>query len=168
MVHLQKELRKDLVAARQNGVLVVENGIPTPFVNQRYAGAWSGDVKGKLQTLRSGICLQKNKRKKFLIYFFLTAATPNALARAMQAYRCNNGFQLDMNAHVFVYNAIFKLNKENKVKMQMLHEQMQWPRDANFHRFIVDNNKRDFFYVFKKENPLFRGTDSEVIYSKNP
>lgn len=162
----QATKRKTTVSARQNGVMVIQNGEPTPFINQRYAGAWSGDVKGRLQTLRSAVCIQHKDNKRYLLFLALTAATPSALARTMQAYQCEDGFQLDMNAHVFVYNTIFRLNRHKKVKMQLLHEEMQWPRDANFHRFIVDNNKRDFFYIFNRNSPLFQGPNRSHISKK--
>lgn len=144
------------VSARQNGVLVVEGGEPTQFVNRWGFGNWSGDANGNLFTLRSAVCIQENEDRQYLLFFAFTGATPSTLARVMQAYRCQSGMQLDMNAYMYLHNAIFKLDEAGKLSVSYLHTEMEYPKGIKLHRYILDNNERDFFYVYRK-NPMGGG-----------
>src|ERR1019366_10492467 len=87
--------------ARQNGVPLVEfdepsqSTVPGLLVNSWGPGNWSGSEDMKLRTIRSGAALQWNGKKRFLIYAVFSDATPSAMARVFQAYRCHYGMLLD-------------------------------------------------------------------------
>src|SRR5258708_32914826 len=79
--------------ARQDGVPLIElderggSAVPGRWVNNWGAGNWSGSEGMRLRTIRSGVALQSNGRKQFLIQAAFSAATPSAMARAFQAYQ---------------------------------------------------------------------------------
>jgi hypothetical protein len=56
--------------------------------------------------MRSGLALQINQGKRFLIYAVFSDATPSAMARIFQAYRCDYAMLLDMNALAHIPCAI--------------------------------------------------------------
>jgi hypothetical protein len=141
---------EQIVSARQNGVPLIESLEPTPLVKNWAWGHWSGDAKGNLQSLRSAICIQKHKSKRFLIFAAFTAATPSSMAKTLQAYRCENALHLDMNAYMYVHNALIDFKSPDKVQVEYLHQEMEYPKGLKNHRFILDNNERDFFYVYRK------------------
>ena len=62
----------------------------------------------KLRTMRSGAALQTNHGKRFLIYAVFSDATPSAMARIFQAYRCDYAMLLDMNALEHTYLALYR------------------------------------------------------------
>lgn len=71
--------------ARQNGVPLVEDGIPGPLVPPHWGGPgnWSGSAEAKLRTLRAGgACMKEANGKQWLIYGWFSTATPSAMARA--------------------------------------------------------------------------------------
>lgn len=146
----QLELLKNAVSARQNGVLVVQNGKPNLWVNKRI-GNWSGDAKGNLRSLRSGVCIQESDQGRFLLFFALTAATPSTLAKVMMSYHCKNGMGLDMNQYVFMHNVLFTLDQKNQLIVEYLHKEMEYPKGIKYPRYIMDNNERDFFYVSRRQ-----------------
>ena len=77
----QARLKKEIVSARQNGVPLIEDGKPGKFVSNWGAGNWSGDAKGRLQSLRSSVCISEQNDKRFLIFAAFTGATPSGVAR---------------------------------------------------------------------------------------
>ena len=108
--------------ARQNGVPLVEfdeasqSSVPGRWVANWGAGNWSGSEDVKLRTLRAGAALQKNHGKRFLIYALFSDATPSAMARVFEAYRCHYAMLLDMNALELTY-----LRGLSKVRIAILH-----------------------------------------------
>ena len=147
----QLQLRKKVVSARQNGAMLLEQGVPGPLVNNWKHGNWSADAKGVRTSLRAGVCLQSKENRQYLIYMAFTSATPSSMARVMQAYRCDNAMHLDMNAYIYMHNALFKIEDGNHLTVEYLNKEMHYPPGTQWHRFIVDNNPRDFFYVTKKK-----------------
>lgn len=163
----QDALRKTIVSARQNGVLIIDKGQPTPYVNKWGHGNWSGDANGNLRTLRSAVCLQQFAGKQYLVFAAFTGATPSAMARVLQSYKCQTAMQLDMNAYMYLHNAIFKMNADNKnLTVQYLHKEMEYPKGTKHPRFLLDNNNRDFFFVMKKENPA--PAEQKIFASSHP
>lgn len=105
-------------------------------------------------TLRSAVCIQETAGQKHLIFAAFTAATPSTMARVLQAYSCQAAMQLDMNAYMYMHNALFKFSRPNKnPRVEYLHSEMEYPKGIKRHRFIMDNNNRDFFYILKKRSP---------------
>lgn len=147
---------QEVISARQNGVLILQDGEPTPFVNQWKHGNWSADANGLRTSLRAGVCVQEKKLKeqeqaqRFLIYFAFTFATPSSMAKVMQAYQCKNAMHLDMNAYVYLHHALFKIDDQNQLHVEYLHKEMHYPKGTKWHRFILDNNLRDFFYLRRR------------------
>lgn len=144
--------------ARQNGVPLVEfdeqsqSTVPGRFVNNWGAGNWSGSEDRKLRTIRSGVALQWNGRKRFLIYAVFSDATPSAMARVFQAYQCRYGMLLDMNALEHTYLALYR-----RMGTQLLVEhlitgmsqvEMSSP-SGPVPRFLAYPDNRDFFYVMR-------------------
>jgi hypothetical protein len=106
--------------ARQNGVPIIADfdpvthrSVPGPLVSRWGEGNWSGSADKKLPTLRSGAALQDIEGKRFLIYAVFTSATPSAMARVFQAYRCRYAMLLDMNALEHTYSAVYKRQGSN-------------------------------------------------------
>lgn len=151
----QRRLYHTIISARQNGVLLIENEKPSKFVRRWSQGNWSGDVKGRFITMRSAVCIQESSHQRHLIFAAFMAATPSAMARVLQAYSCKVAMQLDMNAHMYMHNALFKFSPPSKQPtVEYLHTEMEYPKGIKRHRFILDNNNRDFFYLIKKPAAL--------------
>ena len=79
------------------------SSVPGRLVARWGPGNWSGSEDAKLRTIRSGAALQKSHGKRFLIYAVFSDATPSAMARVFQAYRCDYAMLLDMNALEHTY-----------------------------------------------------------------
>ncbi len=147
--------------ARQNGVPVITGfdaskimSVPGPLVSRWGEGNWSGSVDRKLRTLRAGAALQQVGGKRFLIYAIFTSATPSAMARVFQAYRCLYAMHLDMNALEHTYLAVYQrrgssFDVEYLIKGMRVVDEM--PKGQYVPRFIGYADNRDFFYVLRKE-----------------
>jgi hypothetical protein len=141
--------------ARQNGVPIIESGAPGPLVNRWGAGNWSGSEEGKLRTMRSGAAVQTNGRKRFLIYAVFSDATPSAMARIFQAYRCDYAMLLDMNALEHTYLAIYRRSGSQLFVDHLVKGMSIWEKSSSgevIPRFLGYSDNRDFFYVMRREN----------------
>jgi hypothetical protein len=147
--------------ARQNGVPIItgfdvskQMSIPGPLVSRWGEGNWSGSVDRKLRTLRAGAALQQVGGKRYLIYALFTGATPSAMARVFQAYRCLYAMHLDMNALEHTYMAVYQrqgssLNVEYLLKGMRVVDELS--KGQYVPRFIGYADNRDFFYLLRKE-----------------
>lgn len=141
--------------ARQNGVPIIENGIPAPLVTKWGPGNWSGSAKAELRTLRAGACRKRHAGKDWLIYGYFSTATPSAMARTFQAYGCDYAMLLDMNALEHSYLALYvrhagKLHVEHMVPGMGLIEKKSRSGDV-IPRFLGFVDNRDLFYLTLKE-----------------
>jgi len=145
--------------ARQNGVPLVEfddrsqSTLPGPLVNQWGPGNWSGSEDMKLRTLRAGIALQQHAQKRFLIYAVFSDATPSAMARVFQAYRCRYGMHLDMNALEHSYLALYRRSGSQLLVdylIQGMSEAEQNTSGGTVPRFLGYPDNRDFFFVMRR------------------
>lgn len=148
----QADLRQKIVSARQNGVMLIDNGKPGMFVSNWGYGNWSGDAKGSLLTLRSAVCIQEvpqaqGPAKRYLLFAAFTGATPAGMVQILTAYGCQSAMQLDMNAYLYLHNALIQWQPDGRLAYEYLHQSMEYPKGAKLKRFIHDNNYRDFFYV---------------------
>ena len=125
------------------------DGKPGKLVNNWGAGNWSGDAEGRLQTMRSAACIAQSGKKKYLTFAAFTSATPNSMAKVLQSYGCQTAMHLDMNAYMYLHAAVFKYAGKN-LDIEYLHQKMRYPKRVKKHRYILDNNNRDFFYVYRK------------------
>ena len=145
--------------ARQNGVAVVEfderseSTIPGRWVNQWGPGNWSGSEETKLRTLRAAAALQVSGHKRFLIYAVFSDATPSAMARVFQAYRCRYAMHLDMNALEHSYFALYR-RTGSQLLVEYLIDGMSEVDKTNsggtVPRFLGYPDNRDFFFVTRR------------------
>jgi hypothetical protein len=140
--------------ARQNGVPLIENGIPGPRVTQWGPGNWSGSANAELRTLRAGACMQRKSGRRYLIYAYFSSATPSAMARTFQAYGCEYAMLLDMNAPELTYLALYvprggEMTVEHLVTAMAATDKTGRGGDL-IPRFIGFPDSRDLFYIYKK------------------
>jgi hypothetical protein len=140
--------------ARQNGVPLIENGIPGPRVTQWGPGNWSGSANADLRTLRAGACMQSKSGRRYLIYGYFSTATPSAMARTFQAYGCDYAMLLDMNALEHTYLALY-VPREGEMRVEHLVTGMsaidKTTRGGDLiPRFIGFPDSRDLFYMYRK------------------
>ena len=146
--------------ARQNGVPVVEFDekseatVPGRFVSKWGPGNWSGSEEQKLRTIRAGTALLSNGRKRFLIYAVFSDATPSAMARVFQAYRCRYGMHLDMNALEHTYLALYRRTGSQLFVDYLLSGMSEVDKTASggeVPRFLGYPDNRDFFFVMRRD-----------------
>lgn len=158
-----RQLLPRIVSARQNGVPIIVSldaaagmSVPGPLVPRWGEGNWSGSLDRKLRTLRAGAALQEVEGKRFLLYTVFTSATPSAMARVFQAYRCRYAMLLDMNALELTYMALYK-RKGTTLSVQHLIQGMsevdKSVKGKYLPRFISYPDNRDFFYLLRKGAP---------------
>jgi hypothetical protein len=157
--HLLPEIRY----ARQNGVPIIveldqatQMSIPGPLVTRWGDGNWSGSADKKLRTMRAGLALQEFKGRRFLLYAFFWSATPSAMARVFQAYRCRYAMLLDMNALEHTYLAIYKKQGSSLYVQHLIRGMSEVDMSVKgkyIPRFLGYSDDRDFFYLTRKERP---------------
>jgi len=145
--------------ARQNGVPIIESqgpsqaSVPGPLVNKWGAGNWSGSEEGKLRTMRAGAAMQRNHGKRFLIYAVFSDATPSAMARIFQAYRCEYAMLLDMNALEHTYLAVYRRSGPQLFVDHLLKGMNVLEKSDSGEvvpRFLGYADNRDFFYIMRR------------------
>jgi len=146
--------------ARQNGVPLLEfdersqAAFPGRLVNKWGPGNWSGSEEMKLRTIRAGAALQSNGTKRFLIYAVFSDATPSAMARVFQAYRCRYAMHLDMNALEHTYLALYRRAGSQLFVDYLLAGMSEVDKTATggeVPRFLGYPDNRDFFYVMRHD-----------------
>ena len=147
--------------ARQNGVPLVEFDqrsqatVPGELVNKWGPGNWSGSEAMKLRTIRAGAALQWNGKKHYLIYAVFSDATPSAMARVFQAYHCQYGMHLDMNALEHTYLALYRRSGAQLMVDYLLQGMSLVDKTDSggaVPRFLGYPDNRDFFFVTQR-NP---------------
>jgi len=145
--------------ARQSGVPLVEfdersqSTVPGQLVNQWGPGNWSGSEDMKLRSLRAGAALQSNGKKLFLIYAVFSDATPAAMARVFQAYRCRYGMHLDMNALEHSYFALYRRSGSQLFVDYLIDGMSEVDETASggkVPRFLGYSDNRDFFFITRR------------------
>ena len=145
--------------ARQSGVPLVEFDdasqatVPGRFVNQWGPGNWSGSENEKLRTIRAAAAFQKGHGKRFLIYAVFSDATPSAMARVFQAYRCNYAMLMDMNALEHTYLAVYRRSGSELSVDHLLKGMSQLDKTVAGQivpRFLGFPDNRDFFYLMRR------------------
>jgi hypothetical protein len=148
--------------ARQNGVALIERDPasgrsgPGALVTQWGPGNWSGSEDERLRTLRAGLCLLEQGRRRFLVYGYFSSATPSAMATVFQGYGCTYAMHLDMNALEHTYLAIYR-REGSKLVVEHLVEGMSVLDQASgahqLPRFVGFPDNRDFFYLLRRGGP---------------
>lgn len=150
-------LMPDLLFARQNGVAIIEDGVPGSRVTSWGGGNWSGDANAILRTLRGGACVRTVEGRQFLIYAYFSTATPSGMARTFQAYQCAYAMLLDMNSQEHTYMALYVHDEDGEEDMDVQHLVSGMaevdPRGSNgpLPRFISAPDNRDFFYLLRRQ-----------------
>jgi len=140
--------------ARQNGVPVIESGVPGKLVARWGPGNWSGSEDEKLRTIRAGMAIGTRGGKHFLIYAVFSDATPSAMARVFQAYQCTYAMLTDMNALEHTYLAVYRRSGSEMAVDHLISGMSVLDKGepgAVIPRFLGFPDNRDFFYVMKKE-----------------
>lgn len=145
--------------ARQNGVPLAEfedaaqATVPGRLVSRWGPGNWSGSEDDHLRTIRGAAALQIVHGKRFLLYAVFSDATPSAMARVFQAYRCNYAMLLDMNALEHTYLAYYR-RAGSEMSVDHLLKGMsvldQTVAGQTVPRFLGYPDNRDFFYVMHR------------------
>ncbi len=148
--------------ARQNGVPLVEFDqagqatMPGSLVTRWGSGNWSGSQDARLRTIRSGAALQRSNGKRFLIYAVFSSATPSAMVRVFQAYRCDYAMLLDMNALEHTYCALYRRNGPNLAIDHLIQGMSEVDKRAlsgeALPRFLAYPDNRDFFYIQRRQS----------------
>lgn len=140
--------------ARQNGVPLIENGVPGDQVTSWLGGNWSGSAEADLRTLRGGACMKMQGGRKFLIYAYFSTATPSAMARTFQAYGCDHAMLLDMNSQDLTYMALYTQKDRRVIPHHLvggMAETDSRARDGTpIPRFVGFSDNRDFIYLLRK------------------
>lgn len=149
-------LLPDVVFARQNGVSIIENGVPGPRVTSWGGGNWSGSANADLRTLRGGACMREVEGRQFLIYAYFSSVTPSGMARTFQAYECDTAMLLDMNSQEHTYMALY-VHDEDKIDTQhlvrgMAEVDLRTSNGTRVPRFVSTPDNRDFFYLVRRED----------------
>ena len=144
------DLTDRLVTARQNGVPLIENGVPGSRVTSWGGGNWSGSAEANLRTLRAGACLRTIEGRQFLIYAYFSSATPSGMARTFQAYQCDYAMLLDMNSQELTYMALYT-RADGDLETRHLVRGMAESDPGGAARFIEAPDNRDFFYLVRRE-----------------
>ncbi|MBV0911809.1 hypothetical protein [Anianabacter salinae] len=144
-----------IVFARQNGVPVIEDGVPGSQVASWGGGNWSGSANADLRTLRGGACLRTVGGRQFMIYAYFSSATPSGMARTFQAYQCDYAMLLDMNSQEHTYMALYT-HEEDGIKPHHLVQGMsaidgRGRSGEVYPRFVSQPDNRDFFYLLRKD-----------------
>ncbi len=149
------DLLPGLVMARQNGVPLIEDGVPGDRVTSWGGGNWSGSAEANLRTLRAGACMRSVEGRQFLIYAYFSTGTPSAMARTFQAYRCDYAMLLDMNSQELTYMALYfhdgeELEAQHLVQ-GMAEVDVRGSRGTRIPRFVSAPDNRDFIYLLRRD-----------------
>jgi hypothetical protein len=129
----------DMVAFRQNGPLVIQQGKVNPRIYNNSPQDWGYTVYDVSPTVRSGIGL--SAEGKTLFYFCGPSLSMEALAQAMQAVGAWNAIQLDINNYWTLF-VKFMPSGANVIPEPLLPQLMV----ANVDRYLW-NYSRDYFYI---------------------
>lgn len=146
--------------ARQNGMPLIEpdekTGEPTPgkLVTQHMVGNWGDSSAGDPRSIRAGSCFQETPAGRFLIFGMFPVARPSVLVRVFQAFGCKFAMNMDMNAPMHTYAAVYG-KRGKSVSAEHIYKPMatvdrivgKWVLP----RFLGFNDDRDFFYVTRKK-----------------
>jgi hypothetical protein len=132
-----------LVALRQNGPLIIQNGQINPHTAVSDPQIWGYTTDGSTATGRSALGISPDGT--ILYYAVGFNLTLPILARAVQDAGAFQAVQMDIN-NFYTHFEAFTLGSNDRLTVVPLLDQMKGPGD---HRYLYIN-KRDFFYVTTK------------------
>jgi hypothetical protein len=128
----------NMIAWRENGRLIIQQGKITPRVYSNLISDWGGTIDGKIVTWRSALGLSADGNT--LYYFAGPSLSMPALAKAMMAVGTFQGMLLDINAY-WVHFAAIRADGD-KLTADPLLPEMKQAKDR-----YLSPYSRDFFYV---------------------
>jgi len=127
----------DLIAFRQNGPLVIQNGKLNAAVED--PTQWGFTISGETVTWRSGLAISQDGRT---LYYFAGPYIDIAdLAKAMQTVNPQAAMQLDIN-NFWVHFTTFKVDNGKLDAIALFPKEMA----SNLERYL-NPYPRDYFYV---------------------
>ena len=132
-----------LVAWRQNGPLIIQNGQINPHTAVTDPQIWGYTTDGSTATGRSALGISPDGT--ILYYAVGFNLTLPILARAVQDAGAFQAIQLDIN-NFYTHFEAFTMGSNDRLTVVPLLDQMKGPGD---YRYLYIN-KRDFFYVTTK------------------
>ncbi len=132
---LYKE-NSDLAAWRQNGALLINQGVINPLTQD--GAAWGGTILNSVYTWRSAIGLTAQGT---LLYAAGNSLTAKTLGEAMQAAGAVMAMQTDINPF-WVRAFLYDRNSYGQLTISKLNPQMQGTGTEYLY-----SNQRDFFYL---------------------
>jgi phosphodiester glycosidase len=129
----------DLLAWRQNGPLVIENGQINPHTADSASHDWGIILNGVTAVWRSGLAISADGRT--LYYVAGNSLTLPMLVRTLTATGASAALQLDINVGMVHFDAI--QSTPAGLVPAPLFASMQSQHDDRF----LTGDKRDFFYV---------------------
>ncbi len=133
-------LGSDVVAVRQNGPLLLQNGAITPFVEEG-KDTWGRTTTNSMYTWRSGIGVTKNGN---LLYAVGGSLVPETLAQALKDAGAVDAMQLDINPF-WVRFILYASQGSGQYTYAPLLQNM-----TNGGKAYLAGYEKDFFYVYKK------------------
>ena len=133
----------NLVAWRQNGPLIIQNGQINPHTAVTDPKVWGYTTDGTTATGRSALGISGDG--SILYYAVGFNLTLPALARAVEGAGAFQAIQLDIN-NFYTHFEAFTPGSNHSLTVVPLLDQMKGPGDQRY----LTINKRDFFYVTVK------------------
>lgn len=132
--------KNKIVGIRQNGPLLVENGVNVSAAPAWNTQTWGLTTTNSMYTWRSGIGITKNGN---LVYAVGPSLIPQTLAEALKAAGAVNAMQLDINP-VWVRYVLFTSKGNGVYTYASLNNQM-----VNGGYEYLHGYQKDFFYLYK-------------------
>ena len=139
-----------LLFARQNGLVLIENGKPGANLAIDFVGNWSGNQEGNPNTMRSALCIATHGSKKYMIYGVFSNAVPQDMVQLLTAYNCKDAMQLDMNAPALSYGAVVAKDDKGALRYMPLIGSMDDKNFGGTGRFTNTPDTRDFIYFVRR------------------
>ncbi|GAC1692790.1 MAG: hypothetical protein NVS9B9_15110 [Ktedonobacteraceae bacterium] len=133
----------DLAAWRQNGALLIDNGINNPLTQD--GAAWGGTILNRAYTWRSGIGITAQNT---LVYAAGDTLTAQTLAEALHTAGAVMAMQTDINpfwVRAFLYQRL----SNGTLSIAKLYPSMQ----GSGYEYLYKSEQRDFFYITRVTNP---------------
>lgn len=130
----------DMVAWRQNGRLVIQDGAVNERVFNDSIAEWGGTINGDIVTWRSGLALSADRQ--VLYYIAGPSLSMPVLAEVMLQIGAANGILLDINESWVHFTAIHAAPDGSLAPEPLFEEGMETSVD----RYLRPHS-RDFFYV---------------------
>ena len=95
-------------------------------------------------------------QRRFLVFAYFSSASPSAMARVFQAYRCRYAMHLDMNALEHTYFAAYVSQAGRRTVEHLIDGMDVLDRQASgvlAPRFVGFPDNRDFFYLARRHAP---------------